>query len=63
MFLLSKTQQRPYGKRLPPEEETTGKRGKSLALTVGASESIGKDGVVDALVVGQTIAQEEPALQ
>ena len=62
MFLLLKTQQRPYGKRLPPEKEMTRKRGKLLALTFGASESMGKDGVSDALAMGQTTTQEEPVL-
>ena len=40
----------------------TRKWAKSLILTVGASESIAKDGVTDDLAVGLKIANDEPAL-
>ena len=49
--------------RLPPEEETTGKRGKSLTLTVEASESIEQDGEIDTLAMGLKIADAEPLQQ
>ena len=41
----------------------TGKQEKSLTLTIGGSESIGKDEVSDDLVVGQKTADSEPVLQ
>ena len=40
----------------------TGKRGKSLTLTIGASKSIEKDGVMDDLAVGLETARGEPVL-
>ena len=48
--------------QLSLEEETTGKRGKSLTLTVGASKPTEKDGVTDELAVGLKTSREEPAL-
>ena len=46
--------------RLSPQEETTGKQGKSLTLTVGANESMEKDGVTNDLAMGLKTARDEP---
>ena len=48
---------------MAPKKETTGKRGKSLTLTVGASESTEKDGDTDDLAVGPMTANSELVLQ
>ena len=47
---------------MSPQNETTGKWGKSLTLTVGGSESTVEDGVTDDLAVGLKIAKGEPEL-
>ena len=47
---------------MSPQEETTKKRGKSLTLTVGGSESTVEDGVTDDLAVGLKTARGEPEL-
>ena len=47
---------------MPHEKEAAGKRGKSLTLTVGASETADRDGDVDTLAVGLKTANIEPAL-
>ena len=44
------------------EEEAARKRGKSLTLTIGASEATDTDGDADTLAVGLKIASVEPAL-
>ena len=62
LFLLSKTQCKTYGSRLSSQEETNGKRGKSLTLTIGGSESTVKDRVTDDLSVGLKTASVEPEL-
>ena len=48
---------------MPHEKEAARKRGKSLTLTVGASEATDLDGDADTLAVGLKIADVEPALQ
>ena len=47
---------------MPNEKEAAGKRGKSLTLTVGASEATDTDGDTDTLAVGLKTAKVEPAL-
>ena len=47
---------------MPLEEKTAGKRGKSLTLTVGASEATKRDGETDTLAVGLKTASVEPVL-
>ena len=47
---------------MPLEEKAAGKRGKSLTLTVGASEATERDGETDTLAVGLKTASEEPVL-
>ena len=48
---------------MSPEKEAAGKRGKSLTLTVGASEATNQDKETDTLAVGLKTAREEPVLQ
>ena len=47
---------------MPHEKEAARKRGKSLTLTVGASEATNRDGDTDTLAVGLKTANVEPAL-
>ena len=47
---------------MPHKKEAAGKRGQSLALTVGASEATDLDGDVDTLAVGLKTASMEPEL-
>ena len=47
---------------MPHEKEAAGKRGKSLTLTVGASEATNRAGDIDTLVVGLKATSVEPAL-
>ena len=63
LFLLSKTQCKTYGSRLSSQEETNGKRGKSLTLTIRASESTKEDGVTDDLAMGPKTADSKLVLK
>ena len=47
---------------MPHEKEVARKWGKSLTLTVGASEATNRDGDTDTLAVGLKTANVEPAL-
>ena len=47
---------------MPHEKEAAGKQGKSLTLTIGASEATNQDGDADTLAVGLKTASMEPAL-
>ena len=62
MFLQLPSQCRTHGTRFSLKEKTTAKWGKSLNLTVEASETMDKDGAIDDLVVGLNIVSDEPTL-
>ena len=63
MFLLPPSQRKTFCARLPHEEKTIGKRGQSLTLTVGASETTNEDREMDTLAVGSKTASVGAVLQ
>ena len=63
MFLLPPSQCRTFCARLPHEEKATRKRGQSLTLTIGASETTKEDGEKDTLAGGLKIVGDDAVLQ